>query len=121
MRKLMLIAATAVSLATTVGHAGEIAKGKVCDYRNSPWDPNQVGHDERTFNGTAYDGCRSIDGAMQTGFNEGKVLIMDTTHRPNMSNECVRGREMQVLIREANKPQTWGGAYWVFPWSLNCP
>ena len=98
------------------GLAGEIARGKICNY-----DPRAFGRPDPGFVNGKYNCATSQygenDWGMGANFNNspGKVTILDIAPPPYVLPDCRRGREMQVLI--TNPVQN----FWVFPRYLDCP
>lgn len=112
MKCIGLLALTA-SLVATAAHAGEPAKGKVCDY-----DPRAFGRPAGPGPndcGDQYNADWSLGG--NTYNSAGKAKVLDVGGPSSILPYCRAGREMHVLVELPDG----GRNQWVFPRFLNCP
>lgn len=118
--KAMALGLLAAALTVTSALAGEIVKGKTCDY-----DPHGFVDDPTAVQGMMYT-CDQDDWDMggRPSNSSAKVVILGIGPPPYVDPFCKRGREHQVLIHRPGVPDRGfgvSGAEWVFPRFLNCP
>jgi hypothetical protein len=116
------ILAGSLSIWATIASAGEVAKGKICDY-----DPHAFGRPVGVMSGQSDRGGDHPKGVACEGdwsmggngyWGAYKARILEIGPPPYVVAGCEPGREHQVLIKKV------GGdipTQWIFPRFLKCP